>query len=338
MALAGYVAFGSLQRSPALPFAARRAVNLLLPVFTRTLIGYGAMVGIFSLQNFPQALATFGNLFFGSLWFFWALFFSSIIVAAAKKFQIDNFLCAGGSVGLVLLLVPEAHNLYLFKFTLPFFWIGYFAAKYSESWRKFAENKFFLAAAFGGAVASYFFMGYPNLRLCFRHGFDRFKPRQYFPPFGRRRVGVGGCALDFSPAGAVGFPQIFRLARNAQPFHFYFAKLPLRRACRAPTQFFSAGWLARDGGLPAGNSIGTAACHRLCAGQPVDGKIPPNRPLFLWSATLIYGLIRLNSAGVLNHSRKFTNCTATGNSCVRTAAMTVCNSSRLLLFTRTSSP
>jgi len=156
MALAGYVAFGSLQRSSALPFAARRAVNLLLPVFTRTLIGYGAMVGIFSLQNFPQALATFGNLFFGSLWFFWALFFSSIIVAAAKKFQIDNFLCAGGSVGLVLLLVPEAHNLYLFKFTLPFFWIGYFAAKYSESWRKFAENKFFLAAAFGGAVASYF--------------------------------------------------------------------------------------------------------------------------------------------------------------------------------------
>ena len=42
MALAGYVAFGSLQRSPALPFAARRAVNLLLPVFTRTLIEFSA--------------------------------------------------------------------------------------------------------------------------------------------------------------------------------------------------------------------------------------------------------------------------------------------------------
>jgi len=156
MALAGYTAFGSLQRAIGLPFIARRAVNLLLPVFTRTLIGYVAIFGIFSLKDFPSALATLGNLFFGSVWFFWALFFSQTIVATAKKFQIDNFLCAICSLLLILLLIPEAHNMYLFKFTLPFFWIGYFAAKYPETWRIFTKSKSFLVAAFCGAFASYF--------------------------------------------------------------------------------------------------------------------------------------------------------------------------------------
>ncbi len=39
-----------------------------------------------------------------------------------------------------------------------------------------------------------------------------------------------------------------------------------------------------------------------------------------------------------HHSLKFTNCTGTGKSCVRTAPMTVCSSSRLLPVTRMASP
>ena len=58
-----------------------------------------------------------------------------------------------------------------------------------------------------------------------------------------------------------------------------------------------------------------------------------NRPCSVGSFVLIG-----KGHKIITHSLKFTNWTDTGNSWARTAAMTVCNSSRLLLFTRTSSP
>lgn len=55
MALAGYVAFGSLNRTPPGKFVFRRVINLVLPVFSWSVLAYAALFVIHPVKNIPGA-------------------------------------------------------------------------------------------------------------------------------------------------------------------------------------------------------------------------------------------------------------------------------------------
>jgi fucose 4-O-acetylase-like acetyltransferase len=157
MALAGYVAFASLNRAALGQFIRRRIVNLLLPIFCWSVLAFVALTVIHPAQNLFGAGHVFLDLFFGSLWFLWALFEASVLVALAKRYRGDNFSVALISSVLVWWLVPDFGKLYLAKFMLPFFWAGYLAAKHPELWQKISRRKIILGLAGLGSVAAFFY-------------------------------------------------------------------------------------------------------------------------------------------------------------------------------------
>jgi len=155
MALAGYVAFVSLNRAALGLFVQRRIVNLLLPIFCWSVPAFLLLVAMHPARDIMGACRAFLDLFFGSLWFLWALFEASVLVALAKRFRGDNFAVAIVSSLLAWWLVPDFGKLYLSKFMLPFFWAGYLAGKHPEVWQKISRQKIVLVLAGSGYVAAY---------------------------------------------------------------------------------------------------------------------------------------------------------------------------------------
>jgi fucose 4-O-acetylase-like acetyltransferase len=151
MALAGYVTCGSLSRTAPGEFIIRRIINLLLPIFCWSVLAESLFFAAHHGRDLPQAARDLADLFFGSLWFLWALFEASVIVAVARTWRWDKAWFAVASSVLITLLVPDFGKLYLFKFTYPFFCLGYLAAQQREVTAMVCRNKpvLFLAGVAG---------------------------------------------------------------------------------------------------------------------------------------------------------------------------------------------
>jgi fucose 4-O-acetylase-like acetyltransferase len=134
MAISGYVSYGSIQRHAWLPMVTRRFNQLIVPAFVWAAI-FGVIVSatavMFQGADVRHTWVHLPMLVFktaSSFWFLWAIFFFTVIIATLKTVRCDTvaFMTA---VFFFYLLVPALGKDYLFKFTLPFFCVGYIVAR-----------------------------------------------------------------------------------------------------------------------------------------------------------------------------------------------------------------
>jgi len=129
MAVSGYVSFASLGRRPLGEVLVLRFRQLIVPIFASAVVCQVVLHLIHprvTLVHFPREVV--GQAIY-SLWFLWALFAATVMAAVLRHFGRDTVFHASLSLVGVLLLVPEYANFHLFKYTLPFFWMGYFTAR-----------------------------------------------------------------------------------------------------------------------------------------------------------------------------------------------------------------
>jgi len=134
MAISGYLTYGSIQRHAWFPMVLRRFRQLIVPAFVGAAI-FGVLFSITAVllqgADIRNTLAHLPLLVFktaSSFWFLWAIFLFTAILATLKVVRRDTpaFMAA---VFVIYLLVPAMGKDYLFKFTLPFFCLGYIVAR-----------------------------------------------------------------------------------------------------------------------------------------------------------------------------------------------------------------
>lgn len=131
MAISGFLSFHSIQKSTFLDITRKRFFNLIIPIVSWSIIyttAFDLNKKEYSGRNFFQHLL---NNIISDFWFLWALFGAIVIIALIKRFKHD------GLYGMVLsfcvvLMIPDKGNIPLFKYTFPFFCIGYLLAQQKE--------------------------------------------------------------------------------------------------------------------------------------------------------------------------------------------------------------
>jgi len=129
MAVAGYLSFrGITNASKVQKYIVHRSTSLLIPIFVWAAleqVARSSLVGDPSIQELPISILEGG---YHSLWFLWALLGSIAITAVAHA--------AGNYRATILIILftftfflPDTSPIYLFKYTFPFFVIGFYATR-----------------------------------------------------------------------------------------------------------------------------------------------------------------------------------------------------------------
>jgi fucose 4-O-acetylase-like acetyltransferase len=133
MAVSGFVSFHSISTTDFLPCIQKRFRQIIVPAVCWPALGLMADLLVCLIRQdtltdglhfFIKSLAAFRPGF----WFLWALFGSTVVVSTLKKFGRDRLEFFAGAT-LVFLFAPDGADIYLFKYTFPFFCIGYALAK-----------------------------------------------------------------------------------------------------------------------------------------------------------------------------------------------------------------
>ncbi len=131
MAISGFLSVGAIGRLGFGEVVVRRFRQLMVPVFVWAVLFRS---GMFLLEtrgrSMPDADLA-GKIAWEvghGLWFLWAAFFSMVLTAALKRFGADGW---AGSLACFagVLLLPDWEVLANFKYTFPFFLIGYHLAR-----------------------------------------------------------------------------------------------------------------------------------------------------------------------------------------------------------------
>ncbi|MGF2035810.1 MAG: acyltransferase family protein [Nostoc sp. CmiVER01] len=156
MAISGFLSFYSIQKTTFFEITKKRFFNLIIPIVSWSIIYTTAFYLAkkeYSVNNFFQHLL---NNIISNLWFLWALFGAIVTIALIKRFKHD------GLYGIVLsfcvvIMIPDKGNIPLFKYTFPFFCIGYFLAQQKEYLELEAvkRSKLLLAAAIFFTILCY---------------------------------------------------------------------------------------------------------------------------------------------------------------------------------------
>ena len=133
MAVSGYVSFRAIAKAGLLQCGRRRLRQLLIPAVCWPPLYLLARIAICILhagtvaggwQDFRHFVADYRPGF----WFLWAVFGATVVVSALKQIRLDR-LELFAAVTVAFLFAPEGAYLYLFKYTFPFFCLGYALAK-----------------------------------------------------------------------------------------------------------------------------------------------------------------------------------------------------------------
>jgi fucose 4-O-acetylase-like acetyltransferase len=139
MAVSGFVSFYSIQNNTLLKTIAKRSRQLIIPIICWAVISKSVSYFVTSIylktSTGTESILTFSKLVFfeilGSFWFLWAVFASTVIVAILKRFNADRILFLA-LMSILVLLFPNFNNIYLLKYTFPFFCAGYWLSKNSD--------------------------------------------------------------------------------------------------------------------------------------------------------------------------------------------------------------
>ncbi|HTB85064.1 MAG TPA: acyltransferase family protein [Candidatus Sulfotelmatobacter sp.] len=127
MLLSGYLSQHSMAGADWAGYLRKRFRQILLPAICWPLLAL-SLVLIWQLCQQPaagwQGVSDTVRHFRPGLWFLWALFGSTLVVAILKKFKLDRLEYFALATALFL-LAPDGACIYLFKYTFPFFCLGY---------------------------------------------------------------------------------------------------------------------------------------------------------------------------------------------------------------------
>ncbi|MCC5658864.1 acyltransferase family protein [Nostoc sp. XA010] len=140
MAISGFISFSSIEKSTFFNITKKRFFNLIVPILSWSIlysITFCLIEKECTMHSFIRYLT---NNITSNFWFLWALFMSIITIAFLKRFNYDKL------YGIVLsfcvvLLIPDKGNIPLFKYTFPFFCIGYLLAQQKEHLELEVANK-----------------------------------------------------------------------------------------------------------------------------------------------------------------------------------------------------
>jgi fucose 4-O-acetylase-like acetyltransferase len=142
IAVSGFLSFYSIRKKTASESIQNRFYQLVIPIFCWTLL-FNTILFSINLYHVKsgklELILDFPKLFLyefsESLWFLWSVFIATIIVAILRKFNKDKalfFVVAS----CCMFLAPDLGNLYLIKFTFPFFCAGYLLSKHYQVYRQ----------------------------------------------------------------------------------------------------------------------------------------------------------------------------------------------------------
>jgi fucose 4-O-acetylase-like acetyltransferase len=135
IAISGYLSYKSINQYSCCSIIRRRFLQLIVPAFAWAAI---FNIGLTGKALFFDGMGVHGALVHlplsifktaASLWFLWAILLFTVIVAVLKLLRRDTVFFMT-LVFALYLLVPGMGKDYLFKFTLPFFCIGYQVARF----------------------------------------------------------------------------------------------------------------------------------------------------------------------------------------------------------------
>jgi fucose 4-O-acetylase-like acetyltransferase len=155
MAICGYLAYPGILKSKLLSFSIRKAYTYIIPILVWTSLICIAQTILSSSYNLAYLPVLIFKKSVVSLWFLWALFGSLIVTVIAKTTE-RYFLIIYFFLLLIVLLLPEKGIIYLFKYTFPFFQIGYLVAAYGAP--HFAIKHQGLATVIAGILSIACFM------------------------------------------------------------------------------------------------------------------------------------------------------------------------------------
>lgn len=128
MAVAGYVSYSGLSKSKNIMLYVRlRLQTYLIPVFVWAAMFQTALFIMKSHLSITDLPVSIINEALTSLWFIWALLGAIIVTALAQsagRYRNLFFIV----LFVMILYLPDVYNIHLFKYTLPFFIIGFLAS------------------------------------------------------------------------------------------------------------------------------------------------------------------------------------------------------------------
>lgn len=141
MAISGYVSFPTLSTAPPLKFVYLKSISFLTPIFVWEIL-FRISSMLISRREFNSDLPyIIISEAMRNLWFLWALLASLILTTIAHQFgKFSALVSAATFIG--SLFFPDQDVLPLFKYTFPFFLIGYYLAAARPSFSIILLNKF----------------------------------------------------------------------------------------------------------------------------------------------------------------------------------------------------
>jgi fucose 4-O-acetylase-like acetyltransferase len=138
MGVSGFLSYSSIQKNNFWVIFLKRFQQIIIPIIVWACVFRLAILVVHCIQNpnashiyFPVLSGNILDEITSSFWFLWALFASTIVVSALKSWNLDRALQLFVVV-IASLALPEVGNLYLFKYTFPYFCIGYCLSR--NSW------------------------------------------------------------------------------------------------------------------------------------------------------------------------------------------------------------
>lgn len=130
MLLSGYLFYFTCKKRSFLQNVASRFTSLFIPIIMWNIIPFIMYTWHDRPHTFGYLFKTYISTMMANSWFLWAIFYCSFAVLIVNHFFKDSPVIY--LIGLVLtFVIPDSHNLFLYKFMYPYFVIGYFYHKNS---------------------------------------------------------------------------------------------------------------------------------------------------------------------------------------------------------------
>lgn len=157
MLLSGYLFYLSVTNHSFQHNVISRFTTLFIPIIVWNIVPFIA----YTWHDRPHTLRYLFQAYLITMtdnsWFLWAIFYCSFAVLLVNKFFKDNvFIYLFGLV--VTFIIPDSHNLFLYKFMYPYFLIGYFYHKNSGKIKEDLPKQIKSRKGFGILTIVYFIL------------------------------------------------------------------------------------------------------------------------------------------------------------------------------------
>jgi len=162
MAVSGFVSYGSLGRNAAFETIKRRFLQLIVPIFCWEIL-YESIVVFAAVAadriGMVRALTVLPRLVLEAtidgFWFLQCVFFSTVIVAVLRWIKLDHA-AVFAVLCVAMLFLPDMYVLdHMFRYTFPFFCVGYTLAKGRSDMLPLKASPFWLLPGLAVSLMSY---------------------------------------------------------------------------------------------------------------------------------------------------------------------------------------